>query len=105
MLENRQQVVDDFALQNCPQLADNFKHQPFPQLAEDFNKAYFDTINEYNITYFQDIEIRLQPVGDSTISVNHLQRADEFGILFSIPWSHHEYIINISLRSCSSIHK
>ena len=105
MLENRQQVVDDFALQNCPQLADNFKQQTFPQLAEDFNKAYFDTINEYNITYFQDIEIRLQPVGDSTISVNHLQRADEFGILFSIPWSHHEYIINISLRSCSSIHK
>lgn len=85
MLENRQQVVDDFALQNSPQPADDFKHQTFPQLAEDFNKAYFDAINEYNITYCQYIENHQQPVGDSTISVNHLQRADEFGILFSIP--------------------
>lgn len=36
MLENRQHLVDDFALQNCPQPADDFEHQTFPQVAELF---------------------------------------------------------------------
>lgn len=30
MLGNRQQLVDDFALQNCPQLAEMFKMQTQP---------------------------------------------------------------------------
>ena len=65
-----------------------------PQVADDLGKASFDATNKHNITDSQDVEIRLQHVDDSTNSINHLQRADEFGILFSIPWSHHEYIIN-----------
>ena len=34
MLENRQQVVDDFALQNSSQPADDFKRQTFPQVGK-----------------------------------------------------------------------
>ena len=47
MLENRQQVVDDFALQNCPQPADDFEHQTFPQAAELFLRGKYNHLGKF----------------------------------------------------------
>lgn len=50
--------------------------------------------NRQQLLYDTDNANRLQVADDFDAIANRLHDADDFEMLFSLPWSHHEYIIN-----------